>query len=344
MWFRKILKESIPEKSRIVYEYFDVISGLALVVSIIGILIPLFFKEIETTIKWTTGVLALVVLSITWLSVRLSYKYGRLVDQAHTKDTQANILKNKIDALSSKLKQFSADSDNISHRLHNICHETRDLLTFLFGFMGPIDTAEKEKKLHIKIERFVNHFLDNTRDIYNIITQQQCAVTIKTHDLNDRENIITTYARDSISNRERGEIDKNLQEYPASNNTAFLKIISRDHEENLYVNDDLINEENEKKYKNSNINWEKYYNACLVVPIRCLAQNKDGVQVYDIFGFLCVDNKGGGFNKKISKEILSMLGDNLYCIFYMYSLIKIFRKKEGNNEDNRGCNIERSEC
>ena len=121
------------------------------------------------------------------------------------------------------------------------------------------------------------------------------------------------------------KIEKKLFEYPESHNTAFLKISSPDYDDNFYINDDLIND---KEYKNDNRAWRKYYNACLVVPIRrSLIKAVVQTQDYDIVGFLCVDNKGGRLNNKTSIEILSMLGDSLYCLFYMHSLIRSPKKE-----------------
>ena len=176
---RRLLNETIPGKSWIVYKYFDVVSGLALFSSILGIIIPLFAKEINTTIKWTTGTLAIVTLSITWLAVRLSHKHGRMVDSAFKKETEIKILRDQLNTSVKTLNKNTEANQNVSYCLHNILHEMRDLFGLLFDLLDTKDKAEQQEYLHLEFERFVNHFLDNTKNIYNIITGLQCSCNHK---------------------------------------------------------------------------------------------------------------------------------------------------------------------
>jgi hypothetical protein len=67
-------------------------------------------------------------------------------------------------------------------------------------------------------------------------------------------------------------------------------------------------------------NYPEFYNATLVLPIRrnLKDENNKPTSEFDTFGFLCVDNKKGGFENEVAKNILSALADMLYCLFYLY--------------------------
>jgi len=70
-----------------------------------------------------------------------------------------------------------------------------------------------------------------------------------------------------------------------------------------------------KKYKNTTANWEKYYRATIVVPIRI--SNEENDKEYQIMGFLCVDTMSTTAFKheeeEIAVSIVKTFADGLYA-------------------------------
>lgn len=116
--------------------------------------------------------------------------------------------------------------------------------------------------------------------------------------------------------------DRRLPEYRYDQNTAFKVILDEDTNQSYYMSNNLKTEQSEKTYNNANENWHKYYNACLVAPIRYKEMKEDGAEKSAVLGFICVDNKKGGFNE-VGKNVLASYADHCFHLFNFY-----FKQKE----------------
>ena len=317
--FYLFLKTSLQNKA-IYYEQFDRVAGfLSFLLTVLGICIAVFVENKDIIIISSFIILYLVIACITWLALRIAHRYGQVSERLNIKNIEILDLNSHIERLVSLCESKTKNFEETSNYLHNIFHKMRTLHFNMLGFLEAPDSFNKEE-LNKNFDRFIDHLLENIRALFNKITGHQCAVTIKAIDPeNDK---IYTYQRDGISDRERGKVDETLPSYDTSDNAAFHRILSRDFPHSLYVNDNLISAFEKGEYFNRNPEWQRYYSACLVVPIRVFYKKTIGEEQFLIFGFLCVDNKGGGFENKLAENILSALGDSLYCLFYSYGLLK----------------------
>lgn len=78
-------------------------------------------------------------------------------------------------------------------------------------------------------------------------------------------------------------------------------------------------------YYNANPDWRKYYNATVVTPIK----NPKTSAKDDCLGFLCVDNRGGGFDETFCKSILANTSNSLYYVFGSLVIIRQASRKLG---------------
>jgi hypothetical protein len=87
----------------------------------------------------------------------------------------------------------------------------------------------------------------------------------------------------------------------------------------FFLSNDL---QNEPGYLNPNVHWKQLYNACIIVPI-CMAVEAEGIeQGQIIIGFLCVDNKTGGFSEDLGVKILAAFADLYFHLFNARKFLK----------------------
>jgi hypothetical protein len=98
---------------------------------------------------------------------------------------------------------------------------------------------------------------------------------------------------------------------------------------NFFLSNNLLELEQQGKYRNFNPKWKSNYNACLVVPIRATARYDYNKNI----GFLCVDNMKGGFDEKIAFNILAAFADLVYCLFQAIYIFKETTLRLRLNED-----------
>lgn len=151
--------------------------------------------------------------------------------------------------------------------------------------------CEKYDELSRDIFDFLNKFTTHVGKILSSHTGSLCHVSIKT--LNGET--VTSWVREkNMSDSSRATIDEDMYSYPYSVNTAFSEIIDNP-KEIFYINNWLKLSGILGKYKNANPMWKKCYSATLVVPIT-LKTHPNQVNKDNIWGFICVDNKRGGFD------------------------------------------------
>ena len=152
--------------------------------------------------------------------------YGHALSDGNRKDHEIEHAKKELEVSSTKLEDVVRDRNDVAHRLHNVLHEARTVQSDMLAVLTRQEAPTKEK-INLLLKEFIIHYLDNTRNIFQLITEKQCAVTIKAADINDT---VYTYARDSISLRERSEVD-GRKPYHSKENTAFFRILSPDYDD-----------------------------------------------------------------------------------------------------------------
>ncbi len=207
--------------------------------------------------------------------------------------------------------EYSMKSD-ISKIIHNFCHEYRKRI---YQVQGGEDNLDKRKS---SIEKFFFYLVENIKELFDILTKDKCSVCIKLiiPGSSDNDFLVRTYQRDSVSYRERSKIDASIPEYHHFENYAFKVIMDGKSPDVYFIQNDLANY---KPYFNANENFEKYYNACMVVPIRIITKLlDDGRYKSVVLGFICVDNLKGGFDEEISLNLLASFSDLCFNLFNAY--------------------------
>lgn len=125
-----------------------------------------------------------------------------------------------------------------------------------------------------------------------------CHATVKLYD--PKSGLVKTLQRDDGASCRREEIDEALPNFHYTRNTAFKEILN-DKKTRVYINNDLPNTAG---YENRHDNWREYYGSVAVVPIT-LARGTDHVTPENVIGFICIDNKCGGFDHSITSNVLS---------------------------------------
>lgn len=167
----------------------------------------------------------------------------------------------------------------------------------------------------------IRDIANKAQAIFSAHTGRKCAVSIKLVALNSTSpglSVVQSFLRDSESGSTRGQIaDKS---YRVDQNTAFREICLG--HKQVYVCDDLLDAARLNKYKNPRKWWELDYTATIVTPIYLLdSENVNHNLPQSVAGFLCVDNKGGGFEDSESIRHAKELGWRLSVMLYRYSAI-----------------------
>ena len=166
----------------------------------------------------------------------------------------------------------------------------------------------------------------NMASAFTILTKTTCAVTIKQHE----GGYVKTLFRDAGSYRKRKTHDfedGKVRTYNIKDNTAFRLIANKQRQ--VYCCDALAIERNNGNYDNVHSDFDRHYDATLVVPIESRPHKTYQKHEYNLIGFLCIDNLGGGFDNDESIELLSSYGDLLYSVLAEAHEIMGIIKKNG---------------
>lgn len=135
-----------------------------------------------------------------------------------------------------------------------------------------------------------------------------------------------TYLRDSASTIARQETDATLTVYALSDHSPFSDLVSSGSPGYFYSND-LRSDYSERRYKNSNPNYLKYYRATAIAPI----SNPGTLHNEDIIGFLCVDNPSGGFDDNGFRTVLETYATTIFYVMRNAAVLQLsltIEKKE----------------
>jgi len=268
-----------------------------------------------------------VIIALACINLALAITFVLIVRRNNQLSISALTLQPKIDLLEKEL-QYSKNRlgknlynfEEVSDILHSINDQLRDRILELLEIDAgnTLDISVYQRKN----EMFYLFLLDNIKSIFDMLTRDKCAISLKILDevASDNEIIIRTLFRDSSSYRERKGSDKFIYNYPYYENTAFKEILSEDGD-SFYVSDNLSKE---TTYINLNKDWNKYYNATLVCPIRMeiIEDEEDEYSDYSVLGFICIDNMKGNLNNKICINLLASITDILYVQWSLYNETK----------------------
>lgn len=291
-------------------EWFDYVAGF---VGIIGgisaliLLVPIvYYHKWDTDLWIVIGSLSLVIVVLILIDIKLMRQYTALYKESCDAPHKIRKLEDDVTNLNSKIDSGIEIQAKIAQTFHNFSHRYRDKIVKIHE--NPSKQSTDRKDLH----GFAHYMVANVKEVFDVLTGNDCAVSIK---LLDTQGVIRTLIRDAISSRERSEIDRQLPEYRHDQNSAFEIILDEEANQSYYMSNDL---KTEQSYNNANKNWNRYYNACLVAPIRYIIEMKeDGAEKSAVLGFICVDNKKGGFNE-VGKDVLASYADHCFHLFNFY--------------------------
>lgn len=302
---------------------FGIASVLGLVFTIVYTLASVYagsFDLSAISIIISLGIVNGILATICIILTRDNYG---LSGRKTSSDISLIETKNQLLNISRELKTEKEKLDELTFLIHNIQDQLRDRVVELSAFLEAI-IADKEFVPEqadiidaLRITRQFNLYLvNNIKDIFDSLTGDTCSACIKIIDINDDDEfVVQTLMRDTKSFRERKSNDGLLNApFPWYENTAFKMILSNEMSDSYYVCDDL---RKEQTYINLNKNWNKFYNATLVAPIRIHLSDSNFDEDIDsnVIGFICVDNKKGGFDSQSSIESMASIADSLFTYF-----------------------------
>jgi ABC-type multidrug transport system fused ATPase/permease subunit len=272
--------------------------------------------EVEfVTVVITLAIVNFLLVLTAIYSIR---RYDKLLQEHSRADSVIKKLDRKIQKLSEDVVAEIEKEGIIATVFHNFCHEYRKVVSEITEDLTEKDYTSLEDRKS-SFQRFLDYMVSNIKQTFDMITGDACSVCIKLLEQNKEGAwMVKTFIRDHISYRERSNTDTFLPEYNFQANTAFKNILDEYCPESFYMRNDLKSEYKNGHYNNANKNWDKFYNACLVVPIRRIIDKQNST----IVGFLCVDNQKGGFEDKIGLNTLASFGDLCYHLFISFNELK----------------------
>ena len=186
-------------------------------------------------------------------------------------------------------------------------------------------------------QAYLSRILEETAQLFTLYTGSKCASCIKIFegskgDINQAFSVdgarthLKTLARNPGSEADRIATDNELKIFDYHKNTAFHRICASNKSPHYFVDNSLETRAEMGDYDNENPNWKKLYNASAVVPVRPPNAPVEAQSV----GFLCVDNRDGGFDMDRCVSILDGIASDLYFgINATTSVLEHIRKNGG---------------
>jgi hypothetical protein len=296
---------------------FDLICGyfalIGLPISLISLIFGVYYSEWETSYIITVGILSFVIIALVVLDIFLTRIYYNLHQEYSNINQNVETMRQKNQEISSLLSDAIDIQRDIGQIFHNIYHEYRKIISSIYIDLSSHRYDDFDKRQR-SFEKFLIFMVYNIKEIFDVYTKDKCSVCIKIISPGkntEKDILVKTLVRDSISYRERSLVDAKIPQYDYRENTAFKRIINSNYTDSYYICNDLSHEPG---YINLNPEWKNYYNAALVVPIR-IAISKEK---YSVIGFLCIDNYKGGFDRTCF-NILASFADSIFNLFMAYN-------------------------
>jgi len=218
-------------------------------------------------------------------------------------------------------------------RWRHVFEELHDTLDAISSFRDEInqriaDSANWDRQDSDNFKRFVvlkyRELATKICNLFCTYTESECHVSFKTL---DGKGLVSTVARDQrAGSAERGRIDEHLTSFPFEENTAFKDILEKD-KVGCYISNHLRLRSWCFVYKNINKDWPKHYGAVAVAPITTTAHPAK-ITRSNTYGFLCVDNRNGGFDKGVCREMLTHVARHLHQTTILLAQLHIGEKSE----------------
>lgn len=318
------MAEGLINKFKENKEYIIGYSSLAgFVITFVYTCFAIYNQQWEVEFVTVVITLAVVNFLLVLTAIYSIRRYDKLLQEHSRSDSVIKKLDRRIQKLSEDVVAEIAKEGIIATVFHNFCHEYRKVVSEIKSDLT-IDDYSLFNDRKGSFEKFIHYMVTNIKQVFDVLTNDSCAVSIK---ILDKELIVRTYVRDHISYRERSEIDRHLPKYNCQQNTAFKNILDPYCHDSYYLCNDLKQERERGYYDNANPNWPKYYNACLVVPVRLITKY-DHEEESNVVGFICVDNHKGGFDKNTGLNVLASFGDLCFHLFDLFNEL-------ANNAENR---------
>lgn len=207
--------------------------------------------------------------------------------------------------------------------------------------------AHKDKTLTLELLRKtykseLENILDNLSNIMQSYTGRNVSACIKIINYNKSKNpnniidlnnaTVSTLCR-SKNSQGRGQYEASNSPIYIKDNTDFREIVDETintgkpyfYVQDLREYDKLLRKSN-RKYENTNKDYDDYYLGTIVVPIRIETEkvyNINKSATYDIIGFLCVDSLAtDAFLPKqevFNCNIVKAFADNIYVLLGQYA-------------------------
>lgn len=175
------------------------------------------------------------------------------------------------------------------------------------------------RALAAEVDRFLVKTVNRIAVLFSEYTGCPCHVTLKL--LDPEQKGVRTIARDQQSVSNRGAIDEQLGPYPYSANSAFDAILTNQKVSYFFCNC-LRLRAFRGKYSNANPDWRVYYRACAVVPITDCSSGAT-IREDSVWGFLTVDNRGGGFDGRCACALLQSIARMFYLILGEFAEVPV---------------------
>lgn len=239
------------------------------------------------------------------------------------------------------LRDQRNSQSEIARSLKNISVERISITKYLIDVLSG-NSAFDEASVN-KIRRFLQITLNHVNDIFELYTTHKCSSSIKlflgfdpfdvsentlsdedssneSSKINEAQNVYTCLRNDSSRADRQGPDVDYLKSYPYDKNAAFFYIMSDPSKDDYFFSNDLIEMEKRdlNKYWNENEKWQSFYNATAVVPIKHPEKNIGG----GTLGFICIDNKNGGFDDGYCKYTLELLSNTNYDVLETVFIIR----------------------
>lgn len=324
-------KDELLEKfDSIPYAVINIIAFVSGIATIITTIIGLF--QIITAVKSGVSIdinivligVFLVLVFFFFLVLAKGFKYRKLLRNSRRAFAKnyccfLRSFRNEYFGILSKYKECKGENDS-SNLIKGLTQLTRDFMIGVLDQLCDIMTQITGKKVCASVKYIVN-----TNDVNNEI------------DINKAE--VKTFCRSTNTDTRRGASVSKERPVKIKDNTDFYDILDPESENNgsvFYQRDlkkfDQYLRKIDKKYKNTNENWYKYYFGTIVVPIRINAEHLHFTERddYSIVGFLCIDSKAKDaflekdFEIETNTQILKSFAALLYVVFnkYNYYLMK----------------------
>lgn len=293
-------------------------SIVGLFVTIGAVVLPEFLGlSIHNLVAFLAIGITLVMMSL--LTLRLVWE-----------NTQYQFDRERISALETALAEKVDEAEDradavekVMEKLHNVAHETRDLSSRLQDHIAALSDGGRISQrahyaLHERFSMYNLYFLDNVKEAFDILTGDECATNIKLTGRaaggGDHGILVKTYMRDTSSYKSRSYLDQRVGDFPYFASSAFKDIMDEHTTTNYFASDDLAEE---RGYISYHEDWQHFYNARIVMPLRHNAGNLK----FRYLGLLCIDNNNGGLSNETAVQMAAAFADMYFTVLDMMYMI-----------------------